>query len=194
MTFFQEKILKLRQLVTRSTLQAKLFSFVVNAQPYADVVQHSRNNGSFNNLKVRHAHKFSHQKGCSTHNRRHQLTACRSSSFNSACKSRTVTQLFHHRNGKGTSAGDVTNGAAGYCTHEAGGKNGNLCRTACCPACDGVGNVNEEFTQTCSFQVSTKKNKQVDEGGGYTHRCTKNTFSSKIQVVKHFLHANTAVC
>ena len=193
MAFFQEQLFELRQLVTRSALQAELFSFVVNAQPYADVVQHCRDNGSLNNIKVRNAYKLCHQEGSSAHNRRHQLTAGRSSSLNSTRKCRTITELFHHRDGESAGAGNVTNGAAGNSTHEAGGQYGNLRRSACCPACDCVGNINEEFAQTGGFQVSTKENEQINKGRRYTHRRTENTLGSEEQMVKHFLHANAAM-
>ena len=121
MTLFEEQILELGQLVTRSTLQAKLFRFIMYAQPYADVVQHRRNNCCFNYVKIRHAYKFSHQEGCCTHYRGHQLAAGGSSGFYSACESGTIAQLFHHGDRKGAGTGYVTNGGAGYGAHQAGG-------------------------------------------------------------------------
>ena len=165
----------------------------MNAQPYADVVQHRRNNGSLNNIEIRNTNELCHQEGSRTHNRRHELTAGRSSSFNCASKSRTIAKFFHHRNGESAGAGNVTNGAAGNSTHKAGGKHGNLCRTASCPACNSVSQIDKEFAQAGSLQISTEQNEQIDEGRGYAHRCTKNTLSREIQMVKHFLNLNATV-
>ena len=121
MTLFQEQILELGQLVTRGTLQAELFRFIMYAQPYANVVQHGRNNCCLNNIKIGHAYKFSHQEGCSAHNRGHELATGGGSSFYGTGKRGTIAQLLHHRDGKGACTSNVTNGGAGYGAHQAGG-------------------------------------------------------------------------
>ena len=88
--FFHEEFFEGRQFFTRSAFQIVFFSFIVNAKPYANVVQECRNNCCFYYVEVRNTYEFSHQECCCTHYRRHQLTTGGSCCFYCTCKFRTV--------------------------------------------------------------------------------------------------------
>ena len=193
MASFLENHPSLWQLISRNTLQIGALGLQMYAQPYTGKIQNSRDNSRFNYFNIWHTYKLCHQESCCTHNWRHKLTTCGGGCLYGTSKFFAIAQLFHHRNGKGTSTRYIGYRGAGNSTHKGTGNNCYLGRTATGPASNGIGNINEEFAQTSAFQISAKENKQENKGGGYSQRNTKNTFSSKIQMANQLIRSKSSM-
>ena len=137
----------------------------MNADPDAGVIQHRRNHGRLDYINIRNAYEFRHQESRRAHNGGHQLAAGGSRRFYRAGESGTVTQLFHHGDGKRTGTCHIGYGRTGYRTHQSGRQDCNLGGTAYCPACQGVSRIDEELAETSSFQIGAEQDEQINKGG-----------------------------
>ena len=176
MAFLFEELPRIRKFCTRNTFEVVLLRFEVNTEPDTREVEKCRDRRRTDDLNIRYPNELRHEERRRTHNRRHQLTACRRSGLYRACEVFVITELFHHRNGERTRAGNVRDRTARYRPHQTARKNGYLRRTTARPACNSVGDINEELTKTRDLQVDTEQNKQIDKRSRYTERNTEDTF------------------
>ena len=73
-----------------------------------------------------------------------------------------VAKPLHCRNGEGTGADGVCDGASGDRTLKRGSDDGDLCRTADMTARNGVCKIDEQLAHTRFLKECAEKNKQED--------------------------------
>ena len=112
MAALKKQFLEFGQFAAGNAFKAMLLRFQMHTDPDAGEIKHRRNRRRFNDFDIGNTHELSHQEGCRTHDRRHQLTAGRGRRFDRPGKFFGITHFFHHRDGETTGTDNVADRAA----------------------------------------------------------------------------------
>ena len=194
MSFFFQDLAPWRELASRCALQVIFFRFEMYPEEYPNEVENGRNDGSLDDFHIGDTDEFRHQESGCAHDRRHQLATGRSCRFYGTSEILVISQFLHHRDGEGAGTYDVRYRGTGDRTLQSRGNDSDLSWSAGCPASDGIGNIDEEFPKTCLFQIRTEKDEEENEGGGNTHRDTKDALCREEEVSDHLLDGEPAMC
>ena len=194
MPFLFQDLAPWRELASRCALQVILFRFEMNAKENTNEVENGRNDSSFDDFHIGDTDEFRHQESGCAHDRRHQLATGRSGCFYGTGEILVIAQFLHHRDGEGAGAYDVRYRGTGDRTLQSRGNDSDLSWSAGCPASDGIGDIDEEFPKTCLFQIRTEKDEEENEGGGNTHRDTKDALCREEEMSDHLLDGKPAMC
>ena len=107
-----------------------------------------------------YAQYLRHNECSRTHNRRHDLSACRSNRLDRAGEMGFIAHFLHKRYRKGACGNDICRSAARYHPKETAGDNGHLGRAARLSAGNAHGSISQELTESRLREKHTKHDKQ----------------------------------
>ena len=173
------------ELILRHTQQAQLFATQIHRDEHAEIVQQSRDQARYHDIRIRNTDVLCHNKAGSAHNRRHQLATSRSAGLNSASKLRGIAAVFHQRNGEGTGTHYVGGGSAGNGTKCSRGHNSHLSRAAGGTTGQAQGYITDKVAHAAFLEQRTEEYKQRNISGCGAKRTAKNTLRNHEHMIRH---------
>ncbi|MPN03208.1 hypothetical protein SDC9_150434 [bioreactor metagenome] len=148
-------------------------------------IEQGRQNGCHRNDRIRRIREFSHQEGRRTHDRRHDLTTGGGGCFHRGGKFGLVAGFFHDWDGDTAAADRICNGTSGIHSFQSTGNDCYLGRTPGGIACDGIGQINEEVSNSRFLQERSQNDKQDDKRGGNAQWGADDAICRIEQLVNH---------
>ena len=184
---------RIRQLGARDALQLLALCLKVNAEPDPRKVEECGDRRCLDNVDVGNADELRHEERRCAHDRRHELSARGCRRLDRPRKVRVVAEFFHHRDGKRARADNIRDRAARNRAHQSAGEDGDLRRAAARPACDRIGEVDEELAKPRALKIGTEKDEEEDKRRGDTERDAEDALRRKVEVTDQLLRRESAM-
>ena len=169
-----------RQILPADAAQTLTRRPQVDLDEDAQIVEHGRDDGDEDDLRVRNSESLGHDESRSAHDRRHDLTTHRGCRLDSTGEVALVPHPFHHRNREGPGGDDIGDRRAVDRPEESGGEHRDLGRAPARLPGEGQRDVVEELAHPRFLQNGAEEDEQEDVGRGHTDGCGEDALGGLV--------------